>query len=74
MRLWLLAMSISAALVTPLAAAQSIAPEVFRALQSSQAAQQAGNFAEAELALQAVKPKANSLEQTLVWRSQGYLF
>lgn len=74
MRRWLLAVSISAALVAPLAAAQSIAPEVFRALQSSQAAQQAGNFAQAEQALQAVKPKDKSLEQALVWRSQAYVF
>ena len=74
MRRWLLAVSISAALVAPLAAAQSIAPDVFRALQSSQAAQQTGKFSEAEQALQAVKPKDNSLEQALIWRSQGYLF
>lgn len=74
MRRWFLAVSISAALVAPLAAAQSIAPDVFRALQSSQVAQQAGKFVQAEQALQAVKPKAGSLEQTLIWRSQGYLF
>lgn len=74
MRRWFLAASISIALAAPLAAAQSIAPEVFRALQSSQAAQQAGNLAQAEQALQAVKPKDKSLEQALVWRSQAYVF
>ena len=55
------------------AAAQSIAPDVFRALQMAQTAQQAGKYTEAEQALNAVKTKPDSLEQALVWRSQGYL-
>lgn len=54
-------------------AAQSIAPDVFRALQMAQTAQQAGKYTEAEQALNAVKTKPDSLEQALVWRSQGYL-
>jgi len=53
--------------------AQSIAPEVFRALQTSQAAQQAGNYAQAEQALKKVDVKPDSLEQALIWRSEGYL-
>lgn len=55
------------------AAAQSIAPDVFRALQMAQTAQQAGKYTEAEQVLNAVKTKPDSLEQALVWRSQGYL-
>lgn len=55
------------------AASQSIAPDVLRALQVAQTAQQAGKYAEAEQALRAVKVKPNSLEQVLIWRSQGYL-
>ncbi|MDY7219166.1 tetratricopeptide repeat protein [Denitrificimonas sp. JX-1] len=55
------------------ALAQSIAPDVLHALQAAQSAQQAGLYAEAERALKAVKIKPNSLEQVLVWRSQGYL-
>lgn len=72
MRRLLLAVCVCA-LTVQTAAAQSIAPDVFRALQASQAAQQAGKLAEAEQALRAVKPKADSLEQALIWRSQGYL-
>lgn len=53
--------------------AQSIAPEVFRALQTAQAAQQSGNFAQAEQALKSVTAKPESLEQALLWRSAGYL-
>lgn len=72
MRRLLLALCVCA-LSTQALAAQSIAPDVFRALQASQAAQQAGKFAEAEQALRAVQPKNGSLEQALIWRSQGYL-
>ena len=72
MRRLLLALCVCALSAQALAA-QSIAPDVFRALQTSQAAQQAGKFAEAEQALRAVKTKPNSLEQALIWRSQGYL-
>jgi len=61
------------ALSTQAVSAQSIAPQVFRALQTAQAAQQAGQYAEAEQALRAVQVKPNSLEQVLIWRSQGYL-
>lgn len=55
------------------AASQSIAPDVFRALQAAQTAQQAGKFAEARQALRSVKVKPDSLEQVLLWRSEGYL-
>lgn len=55
------------------AASQSIAPDVFRALQTAQAAQQAGKFTEARQALRSVKVKPDSLEQVLLWRSEGYL-
>ncbi len=72
MRRLLLAVCVCA-LTVQAASAQSIAPDVFRALQTSQAAQQAGKFAEAEQALRAVKAQPDSLEQALVWRSQGYL-
>ena len=72
MRRLLLAVCVCA-LTVQAASAQSIAPDVFRALQTSQAAQQAGKFTEAEQALRAVKAQPDSLEQALVWRSQGYL-
>ncbi len=55
------------------AASQSIAPDVFRALQVAQTAQQAGKFTEARQALRSVKVKPDSLEQVLLWRSEGYL-
>ncbi len=61
------------ALSTQAVSAQSIAPPVFRALQSAQKAQKAGQLAEANKVLRAVKTEAGSLEQALVWRSQGYL-
>ncbi len=73
MRRLLLAASVCASLSAPVVAAQSIAPDVFRALQTSQAAQQSGKFAEAEHALRSVQTKPSSLEQALVWRSQAYL-
>ncbi len=71
MRHLLLAACLS--LVTPVLFAQSIAPDVFRALQSAQAAQQAGNYAAADKTLRSVTAKQDSLEQALLWRSQGYL-
>lgn len=73
MRRLLLAACVCASLSAPVMAAQSIAPDVFRALQTSQAAQQSGKFAEAEQALRSVQTKPGSLEQALVWRSQAYL-
>ena len=74
MRRLILAMCVLAlSAQTASAAAQSIAPDVFRALQNAQAAQQAGKFTEAEQALNAIKTKPDSLEQALVWRSQAYL-
>ena len=60
-------------LITPAAFAQTIAPDVFRALQSAQTAQQAGNYAAADKVLRETDAKAGSLEQALLWRSQGYL-
>lgn len=73
MRRLLLAACVCASLSAPVAAAQSIAPDVFRALQTSQAAQQAGQLAKAEQALKAVTTSADSLERALIERSQGYL-
>lgn len=73
MRRLLLVVCVCASLSVTAVSAQSIAPDVFRALQSSQVAQQAGKFAEAEQALRAVQTKPDSLEQVLVWRSLGYL-
>lgn len=73
MRRLLLAACVCASLSAPVMAAQSIAPDVFRALQTSQAAQQSGKFAEAEQVLRSVQTKPGSLEQALVWRSQAYL-
>lgn len=72
MRLWLLAVCVCA-LTAQAAPTQSIAPQVLRALQSAQTAQQTGNYAQAEQALGAVQVKSGSLEQVLIWRSQGYL-
>lgn len=74
MRRLLLAVCVSALTAqASLVAAQSIEPDVFRALQRAQTAQQAGQYSEAEKALAAVSAKAGSLEQVLLWRSQGYL-
>lgn len=53
--------------------AQSIAPDVFRALQTAQSAQQAGRYQQAEQALKSVTAPPDSLEQALLWRSEGYL-
>lgn len=61
------------ALTTQAVSAQSIEPQVFRALQTAQKAQEAGQFAQANQVLRAVKAKDGSLEQALVWRSHGYL-
>lgn len=60
-------------LSSQIALAQSIAPDVFRALQNAQAAQQTGRYAQAEQALQSVQVSPDSLEQALLWRSAGYL-
>lgn len=72
-RLFLVACACAWGVHAAVAAPQSIAPEVFRALQVAQTAQQAGKYAEAEQALAAVKVQSGSLEQALLWRSQGYL-
>lgn len=60
-------------LSVPVIFAQSIAPDVFRALQAAQTAQQAGHYQQAEEALKSVKAEPDSLEQALLWRSEGYL-
>lgn len=73
MRRLLLAACICASLSATCVAAQSIAPDVFRALQASQVAQQAGQLSKAEQALKAVTTEADSLERALIERSQGYL-
>lgn len=54
-------------------AAQSIDPAVFRALETARAAQQKGDYSAARRALADAKAKPGSLEEVLVWRSQGYL-
>jgi hypothetical protein len=72
MRRLLLAVCVCA-LSTQAVSAQSIAPQVFRALQTAQKAQEAGKYTEAGKALRAVKTDSGSLEQALVWRSHGYL-
>ena len=54
-------------------AAQSIDPAVFRALETARAAQQKGDYSAARRALADAKAKPGSLEEALVWRSQGYL-
>lgn len=55
------------------AAGQSVEPDVFRALNAAQEAQQQGDYAAARRALDAAKAKPDSLEQALLWRSRGYL-
>ena len=61
------------ALTTQMGLAQSIAPDVFQALQAAQKAQQTGNYRQAEHVLNSLKAKPGSLEQALLWRSEGYL-
>ena len=55
------------------AAEQNVEPGVFRALDSAQKAQQAGDHAAARRALDGAKGKPGSLEEVLLWRSRGYL-
>lgn len=55
------------------AAGQTVEPSVMRALNTAQVAQQKGDYAAAERALDGVKGEAGSLEETLLWRSHGYL-
>ena len=55
------------------AAGQSVEPGVFRALNSAQKAQQAGDYAAARRALDGASGKPGSLEEVLLWRSRGYL-
>jgi hypothetical protein len=55
------------------AADQRVEPGVFRALDSSQKAQQAGDYAAARRALDGASGKPGSLEEVLLWRSRGYL-
>lgn len=54
-------------------AAQTVDSAVFMALQNAQAAQEKGEYAAARKALDAVQARPGSLEETLVWRSRGYL-
>ncbi|HBX55151.1 tetratricopeptide repeat protein [Pseudomonas sp. UBA2684] len=55
------------------AAGQTVEPGVFRALNSAQSAQQQGDYAAARRALDAATASPGSLEETLLWRSRGYL-
>lgn len=64
---------ISLLFVASAQAAQSIDPLVFRALERAQTAQEKGDYSSARQALAQAKAKPDSLEQTLLWRSQAYL-
>lgn len=64
---------ISLLFVASVQAAQSIDPLVFRALERAQTAQEKGDYSSARQALAQAKAKPDSLEQTLLWRSQAYL-
>lgn len=55
------------------AAGQSVDPSVFRALDAAQTAQKNGDYAAARRALEAANAQPGSLEEALLWRSQGYL-
>lgn len=55
------------------AAEQRVEPGVFRALDSAQKAQQAGDYAAARRALDGASGKPGSLEEVLLMRSRGYL-
>jgi hypothetical protein len=55
------------------AAGQSVEPSVFRALDTAQSAQKKGDYAAARRALAGVSGKSGSLEEALLWRSEGYL-
>src|SRR5690606_9840964 len=64
---------ISLLFVASAQAAQSIDPLVLRALERAQTAQEKGDYSSARQALAQAKAKPDSLEQTLLWRSQAYL-
>lgn len=64
---------ISLLFVASTQAAQSIDPTVFRALERAQTAQEKGDYSTARQTLAQAKAKPDSLEQTLLWRSQAYL-
>lgn len=53
--------------------AQSLAPEVFAALEQARLAQQQGDLQTARRALATVQVREGSLEAALLWRSRGYL-
>ena len=55
------------------AAGQSVDPAVFRALDTAQTAQKKGDYAAARRALAAASGQPGSLEEALLWRSEGYL-
>jgi hypothetical protein len=55
------------------AAEQRVDPGVFRALNTAQTAQQKGDYTAARRALAGVTGKPGSLEEALLWRSEGYL-
>lgn len=56
------------------AADLTVDPAVFRALASSQAAQEKADYAAAQRALDSVAGAPGSLEESLLWRSRAYLF
>lgn len=73
MRRLLLVLFFSSLPLAAVHAAQAIDPRVFMALQKAQQAQQKGDYQAARQALAAVQAKPDSLEQVMLWRSQGYL-
>lgn len=69
---WLLLVMLSAAAL-PGMAQQTVDPAVFKALNAAQTAQQKGDYAAAQRALDGVQAKSGSLEEALVWRSKAYV-
>lgn len=70
---WLLTLLLISASVQIQAAQTTVAPEVLKALQGAQSEQKAGRLDSAAQKLAGLSLKEGSLEQTLVWRSQGYI-
>lgn len=69
---WLLTLLLVSASVQ-IQAQTTVAPEVLKALQSAQSEQQSGRLDSAQQKLANLSLKEETLEQALVWRSQGYI-
>lgn len=68
---WLLLLLV---LALPVAeAAQAIDGAILRALETARIAQEKGDYGKARQALEQAEARAGSLEETLLWRSRGYL-